>query len=193
MSTKNAILLAEFIGTMLLTAAVLYGANPFVVLGILVLIIGPLTGSHVNPAVSAGLAVVNKFKPATMLWYWVVQILGAVAAKIVYELFSPAQSDFSLAFTSFTGSDMMVEILGAAVFLFGITMAVGQKLKGVPLAIAVGGALYAGALFGGVLNPAVAIGIDKITVATLVGPMIGAGLGAWLGTAISAHVKPAKD
>ena len=67
MSKDNAILVAEFIGTFLLTGAVLMGANPFVALGIIVLLIGGISGAHVNPAVSAAMASVKKLSVERMV------------------------------------------------------------------------------------------------------------------------------
>jgi aquaporin Z len=42
--------------------------------------IGPITGCHINPAVTLGLLVARKMRPVEAVVYWVAQILGAIAA-----------------------------------------------------------------------------------------------------------------
>lgn len=187
MKKEHAMLVAEFLGTFLLTGAVLMGANPFVALGIVVLVIGSVSGAHVNPAVSAGLALVNKIKPETMYSYWAAQLLGAVAARGMYAITSVAPIPYALNVTQTTLGVFVAETIGAAIFLFGITLAIAQKLSGITLAAAVGGSLFLGAIFGGTLNPAVAIGTDNISFAALAGPLIGGALGAWLANTYMAH------
>lgn len=180
MKKEYAKVILEGVGTCLLTGAVLMGANPYVALGILVLIIGSISGAHVNPAVSAGLALINKIKPETMYTYWAAQVVGAIAARGLYQYVNPAVDSFTYNATQTTLSGFMVEVLGAAVFVFGVTMAIAQKFSGITLAAAVGGSLFLGSIFGGVINPAVAIGLDNLSFASLAGPLIGGALGAWL-------------
>lgn len=187
MKKQHAMLFAEFLGTFLLTGAVLMGANPFVALGILVLVIGGISGAHVNPAVSAGLALINKIKPETMYGFWAAQLVGAIAARGMYSLVSVAPIPYTMNATQTTLSVFASETIGAAIFLCGITLAVAQKLSGITLAAAVGGSLFLGAIFGGTLNPAVAIGANDLSFATLAGPLIGGAIGAWLANAYLAH------
>ena len=103
MNKNNIILIAELVGTFLLTMAVLMGVNPFVALGVLMLIIGGISGSHVNPAVSIGLAAVKKINATKMAMYWVAQLAGALIAKVVYEYISA--SDMSGLKFNFTAID----------------------------------------------------------------------------------------
>lgn len=42
--------------------------------------IGPITGCHINPAVTLGLLIARKMRPQEAALYWVSQILGAIAA-----------------------------------------------------------------------------------------------------------------
>ena len=97
---KNSI--AEFIGTFALVffgcgAAVVggMGSGPTAVdlLGIasafgfaivaMVYGIGPISGCHVNPAVSFGVFVAGRMKADEMMRYWIAQVLGAIAGAIV--------------------------------------------------------------------------------------------------------------
>jgi len=102
-------LIAEFLGTATLVffgcgAAVLAGAGNVGQLGIafafgLAIVamaygIGPVSGCHVNPAVSFGAFVSGRMKLNDMVGYWVAQFLGAaVGAGILYVIAS-GTSDF---------------------------------------------------------------------------------------------------
>lgn len=185
MSKSTAILVAEFVGTFLLVGAVLMGANPGVALGILVLLIGGISGAHVNPAVSAGMASVNKIKSETMIKFWIVQILGALLARVVYDYIRDVDVSLSMNFLALDGRDVVVEIIGACVFLMGLTLAVTQKLDGIRLAVAVGGSLFLGALFGGLVNPALAFGFADVSLSSLIGPLVGGLIGVQLGQMIA--------
>jgi len=45
--------------------------------------IGPISGCHVNPAVSFGVFVAGRMKADEMMRYWIAQVLGAIAGAIV--------------------------------------------------------------------------------------------------------------
>ena len=92
---------AEFLGTLWLVlggcgSAVLAAAFPGVGIGLLgvsfafgltvltmAFTIGPISGCHLNPAVTLGLAVGGRFPYKDVLPYWVAQVLGAVAASAI--------------------------------------------------------------------------------------------------------------
>ena len=48
--------------------------------------IGPISGCHVNPAVSFGVYVAGRMSVADMISYWIAQVLGAIVAAIVLYL-----------------------------------------------------------------------------------------------------------
>ena len=98
---------AEFIGTFWLVlggcgAAVLAGAFPTYGIGLLgislafgltvltmAFAIGHISGCHLNPAVSVGLAIAGRFKAAELPAYIIAQVLGAiVAAALLYFIAS---------------------------------------------------------------------------------------------------------
>ncbi len=100
---------AEAIGTFWLTfggcgAAVISAAFPQVGIGLLgvafafgltvltmAYAIGPISGCHLNPAVTVGLAAGNRFPKADVVPYIVAQVIGAVvAAAILYFIASGA-------------------------------------------------------------------------------------------------------
>lgn len=185
MSKSTAILVAEFVGTFLLVSAVLMGAHPAIALGILVLLIGGISGAHVNPAVSAGMASVNKIKPDTLIKFWVAQLLGALLARLVYQYVQDAGLSLSMSFEALDGRLVVIEIIGAAVFLLGLTLAVTQKLEGIRLAVAVGGSLFLGVLFGGLVNPAIAFGYEVVSLSSIIGPLVGGLIGVQIGQMIT--------
>lgn len=90
-------LIAEFIGTLTL---VLFGCGAAVLggehvgqLGIALAFgfaivamaygIGPISGCHVNPAVSLGAFIAGRMNAKDMVSYWVAQVLGAIAGALI--------------------------------------------------------------------------------------------------------------
>jgi aquaporin Z len=59
--------------------------------------IGPISGCHVNPAVSLGAFVSGRMSAGEMVTYWIAQFIGAaVGAGVVYAI-ATGKSDYSLA------------------------------------------------------------------------------------------------
>ncbi len=105
---------AEFIGTFWLVfggcgSAVLAAAFPDVGIGLLgvslafgltlltmVYTIGPISGCHINPAVSIGLWAGGKFNAKELIPYIVVQVLGAIAAAGLLYLIASGKPGFTL-------------------------------------------------------------------------------------------------
>ena len=112
LSTRAA---AEFIGTFWLVlggcgSAVLAAAFPGVGIGLLgvsfafgltvvtmAYAIGHVSGCHLNPAVSIGLAVGGRFKAAELPVYIIAQVAGAIAAAGVLYLIASGKAGFDLA------------------------------------------------------------------------------------------------
>jgi len=104
-------LLAEFIGTAALVligcgAAVLAGPGNVGQLGIafafgLAIVamaygIGPVSGCHVNPAVSFGVFLAGRMSVTDMAMYWVAQFLGAIAGAGVLYLIASGTTGFAM-------------------------------------------------------------------------------------------------
>ena len=105
---------AEFIGTFWLVlggcgSAVLAAAFPDVGIGLvgvsfafgltvltMAYAIGHISGCHLNPAVSVGLAVGGRFKASELLPYIVAQVLGAVVAAAVLYFIASGKAGFEL-------------------------------------------------------------------------------------------------
>jgi aquaporin Z len=103
--------LAEFVGTFIL---VLFGCGTAVVAGDKVGIvgialafglalvgaaygIGPISGCHINPAVSLGVWVAGRMTLGEMIGYWVGQFLGAILAAWVVLVVAVGTAGYSLA------------------------------------------------------------------------------------------------
>ncbi len=189
MNKNNIILIAELVGTFLLTMAVLMGVNPFVAFGILVLLVGGISGANLNPAVSIGLTSIRKMTWPKMASYWVAQLAGALIAKVTYEYISSKDmSGLQFNITSIDTKSLVVEVLGSAIFLMGLVLALNQGLRGLRLAVAFGGSLFLGAMLGGVINPFVALALDNTSVSSLLGPLVGGMIGAYVGSMMAPHL-----
>ncbi len=86
-----AALIGEFVGTFLLTVAFLGTKGDPLYLGFalagIVLMVGTLSGAHVNPAVTVGAWVTRKITSLRAIGYIVAQILGATMAFAVLNMF----------------------------------------------------------------------------------------------------------
>lgn len=105
---------AEFFGTFWLVfggcgSAVLAAAFPQVGIGLLgvafafgltvltmAYAIGPISGCHLNPAVTVGLCVGKRFPASELVHYIIAQILGAVAGSSVLYVIASGKEGFSL-------------------------------------------------------------------------------------------------
>ncbi len=146
------IVLAELFGTFILTlvalatfqdAGALYVG---IALSLLVLTIGTVSGTHINPAVTFGLWSMRKLKTLLVPFYWGAQFLGAMLAVIVTNWV--ANSSLSLSFGDFSSLDWGVfgaEMVASAIFLFGLAavvtrtdLSVGARAAGIGASLAIG-------------------------------------------------------
>jgi aquaporin Z len=196
---------AELVGTFMFAAAVIVvqGQQLFVMFALIaiVLVVGQLSGAHVNPAITFGAWVTRNITGLRALGYVVAQFVGAMLAVVVLtalldktpqanpmggaaqspELFKAAALQGGREWFAF-----FAEILGATIFGFGVAAAMRQTER-MAAAFMVGGSLFIGLLIGGatvVLNPAVALSIQALdfgklptlgvyAVATLIGGALG--------------------
>ncbi len=105
---------AEFLGTFWLVlggcgSAVISAAFPHVGIGLLgvalafgltvltmAFAIGPISGCHLNPAVSVGLVVGGRFKGSELLPYVIAQVLGGILAAAVLYFIASGKAGFDL-------------------------------------------------------------------------------------------------
>lgn len=156
------VVLAELFGTFILTLAAILpfsvglgGVNGVVsamgvgiTLALLVVILGTVSGTHVNPAVTFALWTMRKLKTILVPFYWSAQFLGAMLAVIVVNLVS--NGSLSLNFShmnAFNWNIFAVELIATAVFLFGIAAAITRRdLTVGARAATIGAALVAGVI-----------------------------------------------
>jgi MIP family channel proteins len=185
---------AEFLGTFLLVffiASIVVvsspggvGATDFAVIGLvhafvlamLVYTLGGTSGAHFNPAVTFGLLTLRKISPFDAAVYWVVQLVGGVAAALVVKLLllepgravdygATAVSDRLLQGSALLG--LLCEVIGTFVLMWAIMgTAVNPR----------GERAWAGLVIG------IALGLGVMTLA----PLDGAGFNParWLGPAL---------
>jgi aquaporin Z len=186
-------LIAEFIGTFILAASYidlqgspLYVA--FVAVGI-VLLIGGLSGSHFNPAVTIGAWITRRITWRRTLGYIVAQVLGAGAAYAVLSGFLKATSATSTAAAPVlyhaasiaSGKEWYLffsELLGTLIVAFAIATAINSGrsklvkaftigfgiLIGLAIAVSATSPLLTAASTGfTVLNPAVALSLNALS------------------------------
>lgn len=164
---------AEFIGTFWLVlggcgSAVLAAGFPDVGIGLLgvslafgltvltmVYAIGHISGCHLNPAVSVGLAVGGRFSWSDLPAYVVAQVLGAIVAAYLLYVIASGQEGFTLTATSLAvngygtlspgGYSMIAgfvtEVVMTMMFLFIILGATDKRAPGIAAGIAIGLAL----------------------------------------------------
>lgn len=189
--------IAEFIGTFGLTMAVFgslsVGGLPTafiagITLGIFVATIGSISGAHINPAVTLGAWSLKKINQNDAIFYILAQFAGAALA-ILLGRFAGAHAAVALV-TDFSWIAFVAEIVGTAIFTFGIASIVLSNESADRVAIkapfVVGGSLTLGASIAAVLgsnavlNPAVAFGVGSFGLVYVISPIIGAVAGMWL-------------
>lgn len=170
--------------------------------------IGPISGCHVNPAVSFGCFVAGRMTLADMIGYWIAQVVGAlVGAAVLYLILSGKAQGWTGGLgqngwgEGYLGgynvlSAFVFEVVATFLFLVCI---LGVTQEGAPsqfAGLAIGGTLIAIHIVGinvtGVsVNPARSIGPALIGIASngkavaqlwlfIIAPLIGAGVAGYL-------------
>jgi aquaporin Z len=220
-------LVAEFIGTALLvflavgTATVCFGFKLFgtsfaagvvttalafgLTLTALVYTIGPISGSHVNPAVTLGFVVSGRMKPGEAIGYWVAQVAGGIAgAFALWGVFSASPlysksvqglgadgygsaSKIHLGGGGAFAAEAVLIFLFVSVVLFATSKAAHQMLAGVAIGVALTVVHLVGiSLTGTSVNPARSIGPALVVGGTalsqlwlfIVAPLVGGAVAA---------------
>jgi len=140
------------------------------ILMVLVYATGPVSGGHLNPAVSLGLCLSGKLAWPVMLGYWVVQLAGGIASAFCFcALFAPRKARVE-AVPPFTWEyGAMAELIYTALLCFVVLNCSASRRNnpredtnqfyGLAIGFAmIAGGYSAGSISGALLNPAVAIG-----------------------------------
>lgn len=157
------IVFAELVGTFILTLAALASFTdtaPLYVgltVSVLVMTIGVVSGGHINPAVTFGLWSMRKLKTLLVPFYWGAQFLGAMLAVIVMNWV--ASNSLNLNFGhiwSLNWPIFGVELVGTAVFMFGLAAAISHReLSTGARALGVGASLVIGLVVASTLHSAI--------------------------------------
>jgi aquaporin Z len=204
----GAALVAEFIGTFLFAGAVIAGqGQPIIILFALagiVLLVGALSGAHLNPAITIGAFVTRKITGLRAIGYIVAQFLGALTALGALNAFVggavqtagyPAATLYEAA-TIPAGKEWYIffaEVLGTAILGFAIATVLKYKADRVAAGLTAGFGIFvalllaasAAAYVGGtaIINPAVALSLNALKwelwplAAYVLAPVIGAVIG----------------
>ncbi len=189
---KIAVIVSEFLGTAVLASAVLSMAGrssfPFyyAVVAVFTLIslnlaLGNTSGAHFNPAVTIGLWTIRQIQTLRAIVYIAAQVLGGAVAWKMNEYFLGQTLRHSVGW-GVNWKVMLAEAVGAMVFTFGLASTIYQGFTGLKRAVAVGTAYSTGILVAviastGLINPAVAIGVNSWNWAYALGPILGAVVG----------------
>lgn len=163
-----------------------------------------ISGAHLNPAITLGFAATGRFPWRRVPTYVGAQILGAtVAAWLLAGLTGPGTALGATTLAAGTGplTGLAWEVVATFFLAFVIaSIADGYTIPEGPGALTIGltvalGALVAGPVTGGSMNPArslgpaIAAGVLRHQWIYLLGPVLGgvAGMGVW------AHLQPAAD
>ena len=197
--------LAELIGTFTLVligagAGALAGANGGGILavalahGVALMVIiyawGAISGAHVNPAVTFGLALAGKVGWIRAIWYWAAQFAGAAIGGLLLLYILGAGSGLGATTGSLTTTDPLKTMVVEAVLTFFLITAVfGSAVagrNGNAAGFAIGFVLLMDILMGGALTgasmnpartfgPALALGDFSYLWMYIVGPLVGGG------------------
>jgi aquaporin Z len=173
---------AEFIGTFFLVLTIGCtvigggtGVIPPLAIGAALMVMifagGHISGGHYNPAVTLGVLIRGKVKAADVVPYIVVQILGAVVAATVVKFLRagivvvPATPKVGPAFVAeFLFTFALVYVVLNAATAEGTS---GNSFYGLAIGMTVmTGAFAVGDISGGAFNPAVAVGISVLGLAS---------------------------
>jgi MIP family channel proteins len=204
-------LLAEFVGTFTLVfigagagaLAATTGIGQFgvavahgVALMVIVYAWGSVSGAHVNPAVTFGIALAGRMPIGKAISYWGAQLLGAVFAAYLLLFLIGKEGGLGSTTGSLTGTDHVKTVVVEAVLTWFLVIAVfasGVGCKnGHAAGLAIGSVLTMDILMGGSLTgasmnpartfgPALAMGDFSYLWMYIVGPLVGGGLGGLLG------------
>ncbi len=183
---------AEFIGTFLLAAVIIAGQGQpiFVLFGLvgIVLLIGSISGAHVNPAITIGAWATRRIGWLRAIGYIFVQFLGAAVAYFALSAFlggatqpsaeqqmygQSAATLFKAAdISALTGKEWYIffaEVLGTTILGFAVAAATRAK-DGLTAAFSVGLGIFIALMIGitvtgfvsasAIINPAIALSLQ---------------------------------
>ena len=153
---------------------------------------GSISGAHVNPAVTLGLALAGRFPWIGAVRYWIAQLLGAAAAGFLLRALIGTEGNLGMTLPAPSVSTWQAIVVEAVLTFFLVTAVFGSAVAnrgGNAVGLAIGlvlgmDILMGGPLTGGSMNPArsfgpaLAMGDFTDLYVYFVGPAIGGAVGA---------------
>ena len=163
------------------------------VIMVMIYAVGHVSGAHFNPAVTFAFALTRHFPWSRAVYYWLAQVVGAVAAAVFLRLSLGDIANIGATQPSGSNAQSFVwELLMTALLMFVImAVATDTRAVGEAAAIAVGGtiglcALFGGPISGASMNPARSLGPALVSGELnalwiyIMAPILGASAGAVL-------------
>ncbi len=186
--------IAEFIGTFILASVAVHSQGQPLYVGFaliaIVLTVGTLSGSHVNPLVTVGAWATRKITGLRALGYVISQVLGGLLAYVVASAYANAAPEVtqqaqmlgqqSVALFAANpvpdGKEFYIffaELLGATIFGLAVSSAIREKRNRAAQALTFGLGLFVALVISGVaasyiggssvLNPAIAFTLQAVS------------------------------
>lgn len=131
----------------------------------MILSIGPVSGAHINPAVTIAFAACGRLPRRELLPYVLAQCAGAVLASLLLRALFEEHANLGATLPAGSASQSLVleGILTLLLMFVILSVATGAKEQGLAAAAAIGGvvgleALFAGPISGASMNPARSLG-----------------------------------
>ena len=160
---------APFTGSELGFIALAFGAIVIVT----VYVFGYVSGNHINPAVTIGLAVTGKMRWAEVPGYLIAQVLGAIVGALsIAGVLGKAGVDAGLGVASFNSEvvavpqALLAEFIGTFILVFAIFGVIYRKAAPGWAGLAIGFAVFAAII------PVAPITCAAINPARVIGPML---------------------
>jgi glycerol uptake facilitator protein len=137
--------------------------------------LGKVSGCHINPAVTFGLALRKRFPWREVPAYWGAQVVGAViGALAIWGVFAHSGIDLGMGQTSFNqsttswGAAIFAEGIGTFMLMFAVLGIVDSRSPSELAGLVIGGVVVAiimivGPITGASLNPARAFGPELVS------------------------------
>ena len=154
------------------------------IIAAMVYALGKVSGCHINPAVTFGLALTKRFPWREVPTYWAAQVVGGTLGALgIWAVFAHTGISLGMGQTSFNhastswGQAIFAEGIGTAILMFAILGIVDKRSPGDLAGLVIGGVVIAiimvmGPITGASLNPARAFAPEFVSA-------LGGGLTHW--------------